>query len=182
MDVKAKSRCRVLGTQCSEVKLGGCGAGKRVQRGQGGRDQGPTVTESQESTGVGGHGSSTIRQGRPGGDHLACPRWPHDGDLGKELEVWLEGFEEVREEVRAAGTSESPEVGWQLEVEWGSAMSRGGHWQVQPWPRAQMLDAQGWERRRTMTSCGRRQLGQHPGSPLLGAAVFSVKEAEDVCC
>lgn len=127
---------------------------------------------------MGGHGSSAIRQGRPGGDHLACPWQPHDGDLGKELE----GLEEVREEVGAAGTSESPEVGWQLKVEWGSAMSRGGHWQERPWPRAQMLDAQGWERRRTMTSCGRRQLGRHPGSPLLESSVFSVKEEEDVCC
>lgn len=94
----------------------------------------------------------------------------------------LVGFEEVREEVGAAGTSESPEVEWQLEVEWGSAMSRGGHWLERPWPRAQMLDAQGWERRRTMTSCGRWQLGQHPGSPLLESSVFSVKEEEDVCC
>ena len=38
-----------------------------------------------------------------------------------------------------------------------------------------MLDTQGWEGRRTMTSCGRRQLGRHPGSPLSGASVFSAK-------
>lgn len=119
---------------------------------------------------------------RPGGDHLACPWRPHAGDLGKELELRLEVFEEVREEVGAAGTSESPEVGWQLEAEWGSAMGRGGHWQGWPRPGAQMLDTQGWEGRRTMTSCGRWQLGQHPGSPLLGASLFSAKEEEDVCC
>lgn len=94
----------------------------------------------------------------------------------------LEVFEEVREEVGAAGTSESPEMGWQLEAEWGSAMGRGGHWQGWPWPGAQMLDTQGWEGRRTMTSCGRQQLGRHPGSPLSGASVFSAKEEEDVYC
>lgn len=84
----------------------------------------------------------------------------------------LEVFEEVREEVEAAGTSESRsgvaagEVGFSDGQGWALAgVASSG---------AQMLDTQGWEGRRTMTSCG-RWLGCSTLKSPFGGFSFSAK-------